>query len=151
MRREFNTVKQAPMVDQFSASFITNEIDEAIGSRKPGKAQGFDGNHPEFLVNCGAHTRKWLLKLLSNILYSKCLPKEFKRTKIIALLKPGKPQYQANSFRPIALFSACYNLLERLLYNRISPSILESVPIEQAGFRLHRSCEDQVLALIKPH
>ncbi|KAG8229627.1 hypothetical protein J437_LFUL002352, partial [Ladona fulva] len=62
---------------------------------------------------------------------------------IIALVKPGKPPNQANSFFPIALLSICYKLLERLLFNRISPTILESVLIEQAGFKPQRSCADQ--------
>lgn len=71
-----------------------------------------------------------------------------KRSKIIALLKPGKPSDESKSYRPVTLLSSIYKLLERLLYNRIATKIMETVPKEQAGFRPARSGTDQVVALI---
>lgn len=71
-----------------------------------------------------------------------------KHSKIIALLKPGKPEEEPGSYRPIALFY-CYKLLERVIYNRISPNLFEIIPSEQAGFRPGRNCTDQVLAKLK--
>ena len=76
--------------------------------------------HPEFLINLGKSAREWLAKLLTNILNTGIIPRLLKQTKIIAILKPGKPNDKAESYRPIALLSASYKLLERLLYNRIS-------------------------------
>lgn len=38
-------------------------------------------------------------------------------------------------------------LLERLVYKRISHIILETTPVEQAGFHSGRSCTNQVLVL----
>lgn len=75
------------------------------------------------------------------------LPRPFKETKIVAILKPGKEGNLPEHYRPIALLSIPYKLLERLLYNRISTKSFQSLPIEQAGFRPDRSCCDQVLAL----
>jgi len=80
-------------------------------------------------------------------LTSGVIPREFKQTKIIAILKPEKPADNPSSYRPIALLSVCYKLLERLLYNRIQPLIEDHLPTEQGGFRKQRSCCDQVLAL----
>lgn len=37
--------------------------------------------------------------------------------------------------------------MERLILERIQPHIDEIIPVEQAGFRNNRSCEEQVLAL----
>ncbi|KAI5730977.1 hypothetical protein M8J77_002861 [Diaphorina citri] len=74
------------------------------------------------------------------------IPSKLKHAKIIALLKPGKPEDSPSSYRPIALLSSVYKLLERLLYNRISTKIFNTIPIEQAGFRPGRNCADQVLA-----
>jgi len=51
------------------------------------------------------------------------------------------------SYKPISLLSTCYKLLERLIYNRISEEIDKIISQEQAGFRPHRNCCDQVLAL----
>lgn len=41
----------------------------------------------------------------------------------------------------------CVKVLERLIYNRVNPLILESLPNYQADFRPLRSCEDQVIPL----
>jgi len=46
--------------------------------------------------------------------------KLFKHTKILVVLKPGKPRNDVRSYRPISLLSVCYKLLERLIYNRIA-------------------------------
>jgi hypothetical protein len=50
-------------------------------------------------------------------------------------------------YRPISLLSVVYKLLERLLLQHIQPLIEEVTPINQAGFRQHRSCTEQVMAL----
>jgi hypothetical protein len=42
--------------------------------------------------------------------------------------------------------SAVYKLFERLIFQRIQPLIEGITPINQAGFRQHRSCTEQVMA-----
>ena len=101
----------------------------------------------EFLINAGPNARKWLAKFLANVMVSHNLPRMFKRAKIIALLKPGKPADNADSYRPIAPTSVVLKLLERLIYNRIADTVNQIIPPEQTGFRPGRSCTDQVLCL----
>lgn len=88
-----------------------------------------------------------MARFFTDILQTDRIPHLLKRSKIIAILKPGKPNDMPQSYRPIALLSMIYKLLERLLYNRISQKILNEIPIEQAGFRPNRNCTDQVLSL----
>lgn len=83
----------------------------------------------------------------SNIMLTGHVPTAMKSSKILALLKSGKPNDHADSFRPIALLSVVYKVLERLIYNRIESTVNNFIPVEQAGFRSGRSCTDQVLAL----
>lgn len=148
LKRNFKKMKASlPTTSPYSKVFTLEEVNVAIEDLKHGKAPGFDGIHPEFLLNLGQNARKWLARFFSDILNTGILPTHFKKTKIIAVLKPGKPKDAPQSYRPIALLSCCYKLLERLIYNRISPTILEHIPVEQAGFRPNRSCCDQVLAL----
>lgn len=99
----------------------------------------------EFIKHFGTNVKRWLCKFYSNILDSGVLPIEFKETKIIAILKPGKVNDRPESYSPIALISCCLKLLERMIYNRISKKNFKHIPPEQAG--PSRSCEDQVLAL----
>lgn len=148
VKRELKGLKAAtPLSSEYSRPFTDDDITKALEDVKTGKAPGFDGIHPEFLINLGKHGRRWMAKFLTDILRTGKIPRLFKQTKIIAILKPGKPNDRPDSYRPIALLSASYKLLERLLYNRISLKILEGIPVEQAGFRPKRSCSDQVLSL----
>ncbi|XP_030754581.1 uncharacterized protein LOC115881295 [Sitophilus oryzae] len=139
--------QKASAHSEYAKSFSVEEVDKALENTKSGKAPGFDGIRPEFLKNCGKHTRMWLSKFYSDILLTGHIPIELKKSKIVAVLKPNKPKNVPESYRPIALLSSCYKLLERMLLNRIGPLILEHTPVEQAGFRPHRSCVDQVLSL----
>lgn len=131
----------------FSRPFTEEEISAAVTHMKTGKAPGFDGIHSELILNCGGNTRCWLACFFTNMLQTGNIPQSLKRAKIVAVLKPGKPSDNPQSYRPIALLSTIYKLLERLIHNRISSTILECIPAEQAGFRPERSCTDQVLSL----
>lgn len=137
----------APCASSYSRPFTPLEVQEALKDLKPGKASGFDGIHPEFLIHMGENARRWFAQFFTDILQTGKIPPEFKKAKIISLLKPGKSPNSPDSYRPISLLSCCYKLFERLIYNRISPTILDLIPVEQAGFRPKRSCSDQVLAL----
>lgn len=108
---------------EYSHAFTIDEITEAISFMKVGKAAGMDNVHPEFIRNCGPKAIEWLRCFFNDILKMKNVPTVFKKTKIIAVLKPGKKSNSAENFRPISLLSITYKLLERLLYKRISPEI----------------------------
>jgi hypothetical protein len=117
------------------------------GALKEGKGPGFDGMHSEVLIRSGKNTKRWLARFFTDILLTGKIPYILKLSKIIAILKPVKMTDSVESYRQIALLSASYKLLERLLYNRISPIIQTQIQVKQAGFRPDRSCIDQVLAL----
>lgn len=139
--------KRAQKSSEFSRPFTNQEVDLALLHMKTGKAAGFDCIYPEFLVHSGPNVRAWLARFMTNVIQTNTLPAYFKKTKVIAILKPGKPAELPDSYRPIALQSVTLKLLERLLYNRINPVIDKVVPTEQAGFRTDRSCTDKVLVL----
>lgn len=139
--------KKEARESEYSYPFTLEEIEVALKDVSPRKAPGFDCINPEFLINCGKYAKVWLANFFTDIMQTGNIPKEFKQSKVIAILKPGKPANSPKSYRPIALLSVTHKLLERLIYNRISRRIFEIIPIEQAGFRPKRSCADQVLSL----
>lgn len=139
--------KRTSTVDAISGAFTVEDVNLAMLNMKNGKASGFDSIYPEFLTYCGPRARLWLARFFSNIVNSNFLPRAFKRTKIIALLKPGKSEELPESYRPIALLSVTFKLLERLIFNRIVPEIEKIIPSEQAGFRKNRGCAEQVMSL----
>lgn len=112
-----------------------------------GRASGFDSIYPEFLKNSGPKCRIWLASFFTNVLKTNRLPREFKIAKVIALLKPNKDEEKPENYRPISLLSVTLKLMERLLYDRMAPEIEKILPDDQGGFRIGRSCDDQVLSL----
>lgn len=115
----------------------------AINSLKTGKTSGINGIFFFIWPTCNL----LVYKVFNEILTSGNLPLIFKRSKIIAIVKPGKLANEAVSYRPIAFLCKCYKLLERLIYNRIMPIIKQHVPIEETDFKPNCSCYDQVLSL----
>jgi len=89
----------------YARDFTDIEITAAIKSMKAGKAAGFDEIYPEFMKHSDPKIRLRLSKFYSNIISSNKIPKNFKRTKILAILKPGKPSNEVHSYRPIFLLS----------------------------------------------
>jgi len=145
---ELHNIKRSQQAQlEVSKEFTLEELEAAISTLSAGKAAGTDGIFPEFLQHVGPRMKTWLLAVYNEIVVTGQLPKAFKTSKIIAVLKPGKEADKAESYRPIALLSVCYKLLEKLLYARLSPILNPSIPAEQAGFRPGRNCCDQVLAL----
>jgi hypothetical protein len=103
--------------------------------------------HPEFLTHLGPKARTWMSQFFSIIFEDNRIPKIWRRAKVIAIEKPGKDPKLAANYRPISLLSVCYKLLERLVLQRISPTVEAALSPDQAGFRKNRSTCDQVCAL----
>ena len=120
-------------------------MQQALRSLKSGKAPGPDSIHPEFLMHLGTECQNSLRMFMTNCMQRTKIPKSWRRTKIIAILKPGKSPEEAGSYRPISLLSVCFKLLERLIYNRLLPVVDPQLPREQAGFRPGRSTVEQVV------
>ena len=59
----------------------------------------------------------------------------------------GKDLAKTKSYRPIFLICHMYKLYERIILNRIAPSVDRHLIKEQAGFRPGRPCCSQLLNL----
>lgn len=55
---------------------------------------------------------------------------------IISIMKPGWTEALSARYRPVAHLSCCYKVLERLLYNRISPMIDATIPWSRPGLEM---------------
>lgn len=79
-------------MSDLSRPFSVEDVNVDLISVKNGKASSFDAIYPEFQTYSGPRTSLWLARFFSNVLTSNKLPSAFKKTKIITLLKPGKPE-----------------------------------------------------------
>jgi hypothetical protein len=130
-----------------SRNFTLDELETALMSLKPGKAARFDGIYPEFMKNFGAQTKEWIISFMNDIVSTSKIPNLFERAKVIAIIKPGKDGSDPAHYRLISLLGVVYKLLDCLILQRIQPLIEDVTPINQAGFRQHHSCIEQVMAL----
>ena len=131
----------------FTKPFTLEELESAVTALQPGKAAGLDDISVEQIQHFGPRTREWLLQFYNNCSSTTKIPKVWRQTRIIALLKPGKDPSEPKSYRPISLLCHTYKLFERLILNRLAPFIDEQLIPEQAGFRPGKSTTGQLLNL----
>ena len=131
----------------FTRPFSLDELCNAIKDMKNNKAAGLDDILCEQIKHFGPLALQWLLNLFNHSLSTNRIPKIWRKSRVIALLKPGKDPSIPKNYRPISLLCHTYKLFERLLLNRIAPFVDELLIPEQAGFRPGKSCTGQLLNL----
>ena len=75
------------------------------------------------------------------------ISKIWRKSRVIALPKPGKDLSLPKSFRPISLLCHPYKLFERLLLGKFNPVVEPKIIIQQADFREGKSTTCQLLNL----
>ena len=124
--------------------FTAQEFSNGIGALKNGKI-GLDGIFMEELKHFGQQAKKCLLELFKQCVETHHFPKIWQKSRIIALLKPGKDLSLPKSFRSISLLCHPYKLFERLLLGRLTPVVEPKIIPQQAGFCEGKSTTGQLL------
>ena len=118
--------------------------------RKCGKgAMGADLVHNQMLANLSNRNTDHLQDLMNNCLAQGYVPQAWKNATVVPLLKPGKPEGDPGSYRPISLTSCVCKVMERVLNSRITWHLetRNLIPKHLAGFRPGKSTFDQISAL----
>ena len=63
------------------------------------------------------------------------IPKVWRQSRFIAILKPGKDASIPKNYRPMSLLCHIYNLYELLILNSITPTVESRQLKEKTGFR----------------
>ena len=103
----------------FTNEFSLSELEQALAQTKLGKSEGVDGIFPEFLVHLGDEARRILLAIV-NLTWRKHVPQQWRKAEKIPILKKEKQANTPNSYRPLALTSACYKVAKRMITNRLN-------------------------------
>jgi hypothetical protein len=111
--------------------FTAEEVYNALKSVKDGKAAGVDTILPEFLKNLGPRSIYWIEKLASKIAVTNVLPRLWRETKVIAILKPKKEARNPKNYCPISLLSTMYKLFERLLLTTLRRIHAKNKPVSE--------------------
>ena len=129
--------------------FTEKELEDGIRQLKNEKSPGPDHITNELLKHLGPYARKVLLKIFNASWNNASVPQSWRDATMIPIPKIGKDKSKADSYRPISLTSCVGKLLERLINTRLTWYLEKEqiISTRQAGFRHHRSTEDQVAYL----
>ena len=103
------------------SAFSEEEYRKGIAALMYNKAADIDDVLVEQLKKLVSKAHKWLQTMLSKCRTENKIPKLWRQSKIIAILKPGKDSTIPNSYRPIFLLCHTYKLYERMILNRVTP------------------------------
>ena len=90
------------------SAFSEEEYRKGIAALKNNKAACIDDILVEQLKNLGPNAYKWLHTMFNTCFIENTIPKIWKQSKIIAILKPGKDSAIPKNYRPISLMYKLY-------------------------------------------
>ncbi|GFT71685.1 reverse transcriptase domain-containing protein [Trichonephila clavipes] len=133
----------------FTIPFLMEELEAAIAKMNPGKAPGPDvifwPHGPTLWKSC----KKELLEIFNLSWATGKLPKIWKLSTVIPILKPNKNASECKNYRPISLTSTLCKLMERIIHRRLMNWLIENKKLHfyQTAFRTHHSTTDQLFYL----
>ena len=148
-RKEQRMTSKEGLHDIMQQNISMKELKTAINKLKKKKSPGPDNITNEMLQHLGNITLKKLQEIFNHSWSKGQVPQSWKEAKMIPIHKKGKDKSIVLSYRPISLTSSCCKTMEMIINNRLR-TYLEAkniIAIEQAGFRQHRSTEDQTTYL----
>jgi ribonuclease HI len=132
-----------------NANLTLFELESAINQLKNGSAPGEDDISYEIIKHLPTSSHRLLLKILNQSWNQGIVPKKWKHSIVLPLLKAGKDPSQISSYRPISLTSSLSKLLEKIITNRLEWFLNQNQILSpnQTGFRKNRSTLDQIIRL----
>ena len=119
------------------------EVRVAIKSMKAGTAPGPDHISAD-LLRAGGHRLHGILAAhMTSYLQKERIPDQWRTSRTVLLYKKGNRE-DIRNYRPICLLSVLYKLFTKIILARISRTLDEAQPQEQAGFRKGFSCMDHI-------
>ncbi|KAK6728517.1 hypothetical protein RB195_005886 [Necator americanus] len=122
---------------------LTSEVRVAIKSMKPGTAPRPDFISADFLRAGGHPIHVILAAHMTSYLQKEAIPDQWKTSRTVLIHKKGD-QEDLRNYRPISLLSVLYKVSSKIIFTRISRTLDEAQPQEQAGFRQGFSCLDHI-------
>jgi Reverse transcriptase (RNA-dependent DNA polymerase) len=123
-----------------------DEIEATLATMKNAKATGADEISSDLFKVCGDVGLSSLCELFNEIIASEDIPTQWFESTIVLIHKKGDRKDIAN-YRPITLTSHIYKLFMKVLLNRMTETLDEQQPPNQAGFRKGYSTTDHLFVI----
>jgi ribonuclease HI len=133
-----------------NSPFTFNEFIEILHSFTNNTSSvGIDGISYQMLSHLPPKWKRLLFSFYQQCWLNGALPKIWKQSIVIPILKEGKPKTSLNSYRPISLTSHSGKVLEKIIQRRLEYFCEKNdiIPLNQAGFRKGRSTADHLVKL----
>lgn len=130
--------------------FNVRELRVALRSTRHRSSPGPDGIPYKAISSLGPSAIGKYMELLNDTWRDGKLPDSWKLSRVVPVLKTGKPSTALESFRPISLPSCSCKIMERLVLRRLEWHLESSrqLPSVMAGFRKARCTMDCILDLV---
>lgn len=142
-------VMNPDVIDNLSSPFTLYELKGILSNTKD-TAPGLDGIPYSFMAHFSDNSLSYYLDLVNTVMMTGNVPIAWRTQTVLPLLKPNKPPFNADSYRPIALSTVLGKIAEHLIKNRLE-WFLESRGLlsnSQFGFRKGKSTLDCLGILI---
>lgn len=146
VQEERRTLKEQQPEEHMNKPFNHQELADTMKALNEHKSPGPDKITNEMLLHLGTRAKTQLLKIFNNSWKTGHVPQIWREADMVPIHKKGKDRAKVDSYRPISLTSCVGKLMERLINTRLTWHLEKNniIAPEQAGFRQHRSTEDQV-------
>ena len=142
-------IKTPPNTDN-DRDFTQEEIVTILRKFNPTKSPGEDGLNSEIMLRTFKIFPKFFTAIYNLCLRNGCFPKQWKRSVIIPIPKPGKEEsHEVTKYRPISLLNVGGKVLEKLMMDRILYHAYSNDLINrnQFGFTPQRSTQDAMMVV----
>ncbi|KAE9412728.1 hypothetical protein Angca_007866, partial [Angiostrongylus cantonensis] len=119
------------------------EVRVTIESMKTGKALGPGIITADFLRAQTHNLHVLLADHMTTCFQKEKIPDQWRMSRTVILPKKGDRKNFRN-YRPVCLLNVLYKLFTKIILSRISRTLDEAQPVEQAGFRKGFCCMDQI-------
>ncbi|KAJ2941256.1 hypothetical protein O0L34_g3453 [Tuta absoluta] len=141
-----NSALKEVRIQETVPPIILGETIRAINTQKFDKAPGSDQITNELLKSTLPIMGPKLTEIFNEVLTTESIPKDWTNSTIILLHKKGD-KGDIGNYRPISLMSNVYKVFSKIILSRISGTLDDNQPREQAGFRSNFSTIDHIHVL----
>ena len=138
-----DAVEEYPVRSELANRPTAEEVVEAMGKLKEGKAGGKNGILPEMVRGCGEAMMDYTLDMFRTVWMEQRVPQEWRDALLVPIPKKGDLT-QCDNWRGISLLDVMGKVFTKVIQMRLQKVAEEVLPDSQCGFRVGRGCADMI-------
>ena len=149
LKRKYLIASRERVSSDTNCNWITPSlVEHSIHLLKNGRAPGPDLVEPELLKFASTEITGVLSTILNDAVNHGVIPVEWKTSRVIPILKSGKPENCPKSFRPINLLCVPAKVLERCIMTIINEHVHRIIDERQFGYRPLKGTEEHLATFV---